>query len=189
VENANGSGQGNDAAFDDLTLWDATPSLDKSFSPTTIPVGGVSTMTITVTNTSDLAAKDGWSFTDAFPAGLSVADPANASTTCASPTYAPVAGSTSISITANLDAGETFCTISVDVTASTNGTFRNGASNMGTNLGLKLPTTPATLTVGTGLPATGGGMGALPYGLVLLGLGSTAVVVSRSRRSLPASQR
>ena len=37
--NAQGSGAGNDAAFDDIQILDVTPQLDKSFAPTTVPQG------------------------------------------------------------------------------------------------------------------------------------------------------
>jgi len=47
------SSDGNDAAYDNIKLLDATPQLDKSFSPTTVAAGGTSTMTFTVTNTTD----------------------------------------------------------------------------------------------------------------------------------------
>src|SRR5690606_34801232 len=45
--NTNGSGGGNDAAFDNIRVLDVTPQLDKSFSPTSLPVGGTSTLTLT----------------------------------------------------------------------------------------------------------------------------------------------
>jgi hypothetical protein len=37
--NANGSGAGNDAAFDDIKILDATPTITKSFSPESVTEG------------------------------------------------------------------------------------------------------------------------------------------------------
>ena len=75
MRNENGDGSGNDGAYDNIRVLDVTPQLDKAFSPTSVATGGVSTLTLTITNTSDLAAKNGWSFTDSLPEGLTVADP------------------------------------------------------------------------------------------------------------------
>ena len=57
IRNANGSGDGNDSAFDNLRVLDVTPQLDKDFSPATVMAGETSTLTFTITNTSELAAK------------------------------------------------------------------------------------------------------------------------------------
>lgn len=117
---------GNDFAVDDVRIVDATPQLDKSFSGgdatdngiPDVPTGGTSTLTFTVTNTSELAAKAGWSFTDDLPEGLIVADEPNLGGTCNATTTAS-AGDTSIAITdGSLAAGEVSCTITVDVTSA-----------------------------------------------------------------------
>lgn len=49
MQNANGSGVGNDAAFDNIRILDVTPQLDKAFTPTSVKTGGTSTLTFTVT--------------------------------------------------------------------------------------------------------------------------------------------
>ena len=43
------------------------PSVTNSFNPTELPVAQVSRLTFTVTNSSDLLAKTGWSFTNTRP--------------------------------------------------------------------------------------------------------------------------
>ena len=140
MTNANGSGSGNDAAFDDIRILDVTPQLDKVFSPTTVLAGGVSTLTFTVTNTSELAAKAGWGFVDALPTGLTVAPTPNLGGTCVA-TRAATAGSDTITITnGSLAAGQASCTITVDVTSPTVGTFENGPDNV-TPTGLNEPGT------------------------------------------------
>jgi hypothetical protein len=55
--NVNGGGGGNDHGFDNITILDVTPQLDKSFSPSVVGVGQPSTLTFTVTNTDELASK------------------------------------------------------------------------------------------------------------------------------------
>lgn len=137
MTNANGSGIGNDAAFDNIRILDVTPQLDKSFSPASLVAGEVSTLTLTVTNTSDLAAKNGWSLTDALPPGLTIADQA-ASTTCPAGVVDAPIGGTSVTASGNLTAGMASCTITVNVTSPVPGSFTNGPDNI-TSTGLNPP--------------------------------------------------
>ncbi len=59
--NATGGGAyGNDGATDNIRVVDVTPQLDKSFSPAVQTTGQPSKLTFTITNTSELGAKDGW---------------------------------------------------------------------------------------------------------------------------------
>ncbi|MGN8051455.1 DUF7507 domain-containing protein, partial [Curtobacterium sp. 22159] len=135
--NNNGSGGGNDSAIDNIRILDVTPQLDKSFSPAVVPTGGTSTLTFTVTNTSELGSKAGWSFTDALPSGLTATGGAVGGT-CQATTAAP-AGATSLAITnGTLNAGQASCTITVPVTANTAGSYTNGPDNVTTN-GLNPP--------------------------------------------------
>lgn len=140
MTNGQGSGNGNDHAFDDIRLMDVTPQLDKSFSPATADVGGTSTLTFTITNTTDLLEKRGWSFTDTLPSGLRLASPADARTTCPAGTVdAPNGGSTVSIRDGALNAGEASCTVSVKVTSDTAGTYTNDASNITDSTGLNPP--------------------------------------------------
>lgn len=166
LRNESTEGNGNDVAFDLPQIIDLTPSLDKSFSPSTVDAcptgsavcspGSVSTLTFTVTNTSELAAKDDWHFNDSMPTGLRIAPIANLGGSCASTTGAPLVrtatvGSASIEVTgADLQAGQASCTVTVDVVGAAPGTFTNDRSNVTTNL---LPPDPAVLTV-VGPPPT-----------------------------------
>ncbi|SDO68249.1 conserved repeat domain-containing protein [Nakamurella panacisegetis] len=135
--NNNGSGTGNDHTFDNVQILDVTPQLDKSFSPTSVKTGGTSTLTFTITNTTDLSAKNGWSFTDSMPAGLTVAAPA-ATTTCPAGVVTAPAGGTTATVTGNLSAGMASCTVTVTVTSNTAGTYTNGPGNV-TESGLNPP--------------------------------------------------
>lgn len=135
--NANGSGGGNDAAFDNLRILDATPQLDKSFSPDSLVAGEISTLTLTITNTAELAAKNGWSFTDALPEGLTVAA-GTPSTTCPTGVVVAEPGATEIDVTGNLTAGMESCVVTVPVTSATAGTYTNGPENI-TGVGIDDP--------------------------------------------------
>jgi uncharacterized repeat protein (TIGR01451 family) len=156
VVNHEACGQGNDSALDNIQLLDATPKLDKSFSPAKVSINQTSRMTFTVTNTTDLLAKRGWSFTDTLPDGLLLAEEPNAESNC--PDFAIGYPPTRKIITyaGDLDAGQTSCTLSVDVTSSVAGTYTNGPDNLQSVAGLQLPA-DADVTFVAGAPNTGFG--------------------------------
>ncbi|MGW4805161.1 DUF7927 domain-containing protein [Kitasatospora sp. NPDC004272] len=139
LRNSANTGAGNDAAFDNMRILDVTPQIDKSFSPSPAPVGGTSTLTFTITNTSDLLEKDGWSFTDNLPAGLTVAPTPNTATTCTNGKVTADAGGTSVKLAGDLTAGQASCTLSVDVTSATAATYQNCAANTADLVGLLAP--------------------------------------------------
>ncbi|MBO2446019.1 DUF11 domain-containing protein [Actinomadura barringtoniae] len=133
---------GNDGAIDDIVLKDVTPSLGKAFSPAKLPAGSTATLTFTITNTAELGAKAGWSFTDALPTGMTVAEPA-ASTTCSAGTVTAPAGGADVSVKGDLTKGQTSCTVTVHVTAPA-GKYVNGPDQT-TETGLDPPPdTPIT---------------------------------------------
>ncbi|WP_163265819.1 DUF7507 domain-containing protein, partial [Chelativorans alearense] len=145
--NNNGSGGGNDHAFDNISILDATPQLDKEFAPTNLAVGAATTLTFTITNTSELGAKNGWSFTDALPAGLTVASD-EISTTCPSGVVTAPAGGSTIDVSGDLTAGMASCTATVPVTATSAGTYTNDASNITSSVGINPPGS-SSVTFGT----------------------------------------
>lgn len=158
------TGAGSGFGVDNLRLLDVTPSLDWSFGPASVPVGTPSTLTYTITNTSDLLAKSDWSFTNTLPTGLTVAPTPAVGGTCAQVTgtafvVTALAGATSIgAVGGDLALGATSCTISVDVVASAEATFVNAPTNVVTPLiapdAATLTVTPASrLTVRKDLPA------------------------------------
>jgi len=140
--NGQGSASGNDAAIDNIRILDATPQLSKEFAAGAVS-GRATALTFTITNTTELAAKAGWSFTDTLPAGMTVATPSAATTTCASGAVTAAAGSGSITASGNLNAGQASCTVTVNVTATT-GTYTNGPENV-TSVGLN-PITPTPVS-------------------------------------------
>ncbi|WP_344081139.1 DUF7507 domain-containing protein [Luedemannella helvata] len=134
--NNEGLGLGNDAALDNIVLYDVTPQLDKAFSPTTVTAGQSATLTFTITNTSDLLAKPDWSFTDALPTGMTVTT-TPATTTCTNGDVTAVAGGTSVSVSGDLDDQQVSCTVTVHVTAPA-GHYVDGKANVTTE-GLRPP--------------------------------------------------
>jgi uncharacterized repeat protein (TIGR01451 family) len=147
LTNAQTGGSGNDYAVDNVRALDATPQLDKEFGPDTTP-GTPATLTFTITNTRDLAAKNGWSFTDNLPSGLGVASPNGTSTTCPSGAITAVSGSSTIQVSGNLASGQASCTAKVKVVAPNSGSYENCASNLSSVVGLDLPSCD-TLNVGS----------------------------------------
>jgi hypothetical protein len=132
--NGQGDAYGNDSAIDNIKILDVTPQLDKEFSAPAAPINTPVTLTFTVTNTTELAQKNGWSFTDNLPIGL-VATPASATTTCGTVS----ASTTAITVSGNLATGQTSCTASVQVTAARAATYTNCATNIVNAVGLNLP--------------------------------------------------
>ena len=98
------------------------PTVGKGFIPPTIVegggVGGVSTLTIILSNPNATAATI-TSFTDNLPAGVQVAVTPNASNTCGATTFNPIAGATTLTMTDGSIPGGSpgTCTLTVDVVA------------------------------------------------------------------------
>jgi uncharacterized repeat protein (TIGR01451 family) len=146
LRNESPGANSNDGAFDNIRVLDVTPQLDKSFSPQAVPVGGTSTLTLTVTGTSAATTTSGWQFTDALPSGLRIADVPNLSSTCdADVSAAP--GGTSVAVgNGTLPGDMPSCAVKVDVTSdeavdagAAPVTFDNCAANIVDVIGMDLP--------------------------------------------------
>jgi uncharacterized repeat protein (TIGR01451 family) len=139
MRNANGSGSGNDHAFDDIRVLDVTPQLDKEFEEdgSTFQPGDVTNLVLTITNTSELGVKTGWEFTDALPGDMTVAG--EVTSDCAAATIDAAEGSGEVVVTdGSLAAGAASCSITVPVTAQEGGVYENSADNI-TSRGLGAP--------------------------------------------------
>ena len=103
------------------------PRLSKAFSPDPIKVGETSTLTFTLTNANASSALTSVAFSDILPSGMKVAATPNASTTCTSATWAPVAGDTTLTFSGGTipQGSPGTCTAQVDVTVLSSGTFTN----------------------------------------------------------------
>jgi uncharacterized repeat protein (TIGR01451 family) len=186
VRNANGSSTGNDHAFDDFRILDVTPQLDKAFVPDTVAEGDSSTLTFTVTNTAELAAKNGWSFTDTLPAGMTVALGGISFTDCSNGSIlngsngTPLPGDSVLKFAGDLLAGQQSCQLVIDVVGATAGTYVNGAGNLSSVVGLDLPN-DATLTVA---PVVGvSAVQPWSLGVAAVGLAGGGALVVRRRRA------
>ena len=134
IRNAEGNGGGNDHAYDDIRILDVTPKLDKVFvdqessAEDPLAVGTPTDLVLTVTNTSELGNKTGWSFVDHLPSGLTVAGPA--SSTCDAAITAELGSAVVDVAEGSLAEGETSCDITVPVTSAKGGVFENSADNI-----------------------------------------------------------
>ena len=131
------------------------PSVQKSFAPGQVATGGTSTLTITLRNNSQpTAAVLDADLVDTLPANVVVATPANAATTCTGTLVAtPGSGTITLQSGASIPASGS-CTITVDVTSGTDGTYVNTipAGALSTQHGSNAGAATATLRVGFVFP-------------------------------------
>ncbi len=159
-------------AADDLEIEPA-PLFSKAFVPASILSSQVSTLVFTIDNTANALAATGLAFTDALPAGVVVATPPAAASTCGG-TVTAVAGTGTVALSGGTVAAGASCTVQVDVAGLAAGTFVNTSGELTSSLGSSGPAT-ASLEVTANLveiPALGGwGLLLLAGALALLGWG------------------
>ena len=147
----------------------APPSISKAFGTPNIPINGTTTLTFTLTNSNPSDALTGVAFTDTLPAGLQVAATPNVVGAC-SGTVTAVAGSNSISLSGGSISASGNCTISVDVTGTTEGVKNNVTGNVASTNGGTGNTASASLIVA--LPPTIG----KAFGAPTIPLGGTTTL-------------
>jgi len=133
------------------------PTLSKAFAPASIQAGGSSILTLTLSNPNPTTATLSAALVDNLPAGVVIASPANASTTCPSGSLSATPGSGSLTLAAGAQIpANGSCTVSVNVTASTPGSYTNtlAAGTLQTNYGSNQSPASAVLTV-VGLDISG----------------------------------
>jgi len=112
----------------------ASIAIVKRFIPDPTSAGGVSTLTFTISNPNPNNALSGVGFGDTLPtspAAMVVAPAPNATTSgCGSPTFAPSAGDAALSFSGGSIAAGGTCTVSVDITAPSAGTYPNTSGNV-----------------------------------------------------------
>jgi len=175
------------------------PTITKLFNPAAILAGGTSTVTITLVNPNATAATLTAPLVDPLPAGLVVAPVPNASTTCTgSGAVGATAGGTTITlpVTRSIPAGAGgaagLCTMSVDGTGSTAGSFLDviAANALQTSNGNNAVGTQATLTItpAVAVPPNGPANG-IPtlseWAMIVMALGLTATAFAAIRRRRP----
>ena len=136
------------AASADLTITAQAPTLSKSFLPADIMPGGVARLTLTLANANAVAATLNTALVDNLPAGMTVANTPNISTTCPAAVLA-LANSDSISYPSGGSIPGGGCSISVDITSATLGAVVNTipAAALVTSLGNNAEPASATLLV------------------------------------------
>ncbi len=130
------------------------PTLSKAFVPATISAGGVSLLTVTLTNPDAAVATLTAPLIDTLPGGVVIAPTPGVSTTCGG-VGAPVAVAGGSTVT--LPAGRSIpangsCTMSVNVTAVAGGPYTNtlAAGALATSNGSNAALASAVLTIGAG---------------------------------------
>ncbi|WP_417207585.1 Ig-like domain-containing protein [Antarctobacter sp.] len=111
------------------------PTFTKSFADSAIPLGFSTTLTLRIDNSASSGAAVDVAFTDTLPAGLQIATPANASTSCASATLTAPAGGSAISLSDGFMNGGTSCVVEVDVTGTALGSHVNTTGDLTSSLG------------------------------------------------------
>ena len=141
------SGGSSDNATADLTVDAGRPGFSKSFSPGSIPLGGTSTLTLTIDNTANTSTALGLFFTDNLPEGMVIAAPANASTDCTGGLLTAASGTNSITLSQSSVAASSSCSVSVDVTTDDTGEFFNNAGELTSGTGQSSGRATAVLDV------------------------------------------
>lgn len=164
------------------------PTLGKGFSPFTINIGGISTITITLSNPSTSIATLTTPLIDTLPAGVNIAPTPNASTTCGGIVSATAGGpivtlSSGSTIPAAIGITPGTCIVKADVTALLNGNYLNTlpANALKTSNGNNTLPAIATLAVAQGFsPAV---PAFTPIGIAVLAgsLALLAIVTLRRR--------
>ena len=102
------------------TTGTMAPTLRKDFSPSTIPVNGVSTIIFTINNPNGSTVLTGVAFSDYYPTGLVTRNPLVTTNSCGG-TLQASAGGNNISLSGASLAGYGECTLTVVVTAGIDG--------------------------------------------------------------------
>ena len=128
-----------------LTVDEAPLSVGVAFDPTAIAQGGISTLRYTLRNGAAIGATE-VALSDTLPANVVLAGVPNAETTCAGGTLTAAAGGGDVSYSGGSLAAGAACTIAVDVTSATVGSYRNPTESVTSSLGTSTPA-EATLMV------------------------------------------
>lgn len=123
----------------------AVPTLSIAFVPSVIPDNGITTLTLTITNTNAQAISQVSVFQSVLPAGLVFANPTHAASSCGGQVGA-TAGGTALTFDATNFAGNSTCVITVSVTGSVPGKFTFSAFLV-TSAGSSASSATGSLTV------------------------------------------
>lgn len=166
VINTNEIDDGNDMAWDNLAIYEGTPTLTKEFNSSTLDSGSTygetfSNLVFTITNSADLSAKAGIAFNDILPAGMRIDSPLDFGVSCPTGTVTAIPGSNAVAVSGvslpygGEDPSLSSCTVNVYVTADPTAIYTNDNTNITSPIAI-LPDTSATLTVVDGAPPGAG---------------------------------
>ncbi|GFO67214.1 hypothetical protein GMLC_07930 [Geomonas limicola] len=130
----------NDSASSTITVY-APPVATKTFTPASVPRGSTSVLTVTLTNPNNVAAT-GVAFTDSYPTNLVNTATASRATTCGGTVTAANSG-TSLKLTGGTIPANGSCTVTVNTTSNTAGSYVNSTGSI------------TTTNIGTGAAASG----------------------------------
>jgi uncharacterized repeat protein (TIGR01451 family) len=144
-------GDNPDAAHATLVATATAPSLSKSFAPTSIVAHGLTTLSITLANGNAAIATLLAPLSDTLPAGLVIANPALAATTCGGGNVSAVAGGSALTLAsgAQIPANGS-CSVTLAVTSTQPGTYTNtiAAGALVTDFGVNATAASASVSVG-----------------------------------------
>ncbi len=113
----------------------APPTFTKAFVPAAIDLNAVSSLEFTIDNSANPVAATAVDFTDNLPAGMLLAMPSNAASTCAGGTLTATPGAATLTYTGGMEAANSNCTLSVDVTAGALGVLNNTSGDLTSSYG------------------------------------------------------
>jgi uncharacterized repeat protein (TIGR01451 family) len=172
-----------------LGVASPVPTVSKSFSPISIVAGGISTLTITLTNSANSPATLTSDLVDTLPAGVVLAPNPAASSSCGNASITAIAGAQSVSLlSGSIIPAAGSCQINVAVTAAMIGVYLNviPIGGLVTSNGNNPAPANATLTVIAGItpiqtsPAPNV-VPAMSWSTLMLLGGVLALVASRNR--------
>jgi len=121
------------------------PDVSKSFAGA-IPIGGTTTLTITLSNPNATTPLSSIAFTDTYPAGIVNATPLVTGGTCTG-TKTAAAGGSSIALSGGTLAGGASCTVTVNVTGNVAGDYTNSIPSGAVTSNVAANSTPAIDTL------------------------------------------
>jgi hypothetical protein len=138
-----------------VTAPPVPPTVAKAFAPEAIAAGDISLLTITLDNSNAAMATLSAALTDNLPASMTIASPANASTTCLNGSVVADAGSAAVTLAAGAQipaAGS--CSVTVSVSSDMAGAYTNliSAGALQTDFGSSAGPATALLTVSPSNP-------------------------------------
>lgn len=129
------SSLGNSGPAQESLIVNPQPGFDKSFQINPMVSGGTTTLVFTIDNSGSTVQADGLDFSDTLPTGMIIANPANATSTCSGGSLSAPAGGGAVAYSgASVPAGGN-CTISVDISVASAGSYPNTSSSLTSSLG------------------------------------------------------